>query len=336
MQTRRLIAVAVVIVIVIVMALLIHGCEVSQTNSSLKTYNAEVDSLITASDNHGAAVFAELASGDLNAANVGTLQTKLDSLLASARADLDTAESFSAPGQMSAAQNALVQVMQLRYDGISQIAGNVQSAASRRTSKDAIYQISVGTSLLYSSDVLYKTFVTPGLARALNGAGIPIGSGGGQQQINAGQVVPDLGWLQSTFIAAKTGAPLSTAAANVNNAGPGVHGHSLNSVSVGATTLSTAGPNSIQASPAPTFTLSLTNGGTTNEYQVECKVSVKGLSDVGTSTIAETTPGQTTTCSVTLPSPPIAGTFQVTAEVVKVPGEKNIANNFMTFPVTFN
>ena len=158
----------------------------------------------------------------------------------------------------------------------------------------------------------------------------------GEQQINPTQIVDDLGWLQSTFVAEKIGAQLSTTAANVNNAGPGLHGHSLNSVSVGSTTLTTSGPNTIPASPAPTFTMSITNGGTTNEYDVECQVKIQGLSDTGTSTLAETTPGQTTTCSVTLPSPPTAGTYQVTATVVKVPGETNTDNNVMTFPITFN
>ena len=191
---------------------------------------------------------------------------------------------------MSGAQSALVQVMQLRERGISQIAKHIQASASKSTSKDGVYDISVGTSLLYGSDVFYKTFVAPNIAIALNAAGIPIGGTTGAQ-INSGQIVTDLGWLQSTFISEKIGAQLSTSAANANNTGPGLHGHALSYVSVGTTQLTTAGTNTIPASPAPTFTLNVTNGGDYNEYQVGCEVSVKGLSDTGASTIPETLEG---------------------------------------------
>jgi hypothetical protein len=321
-------------VVVIVMALLIHGCEVSQTNTSLKNYNADVDALITASDNNGAAMFTDLQSGELNSNTVG-LQTKLNITADNARTQLAKARSFSAPGAMSGAQSALVQVMQLREQGISQIAKDIQSSAHKNTSRGGVYDISVGTSLLFSSDVFYKTFVTPGIAKALNAAGLPIGGTTGAQ-INAGQIVTDLGWLQSTFIEEKIGAQLSTSAANANNTAPGLHGHSLNYVSVGTTQLTTAGTNTIPASPAPTFTLNVTNGGDFNEYDVGCQVSVKGLSDIGTSTIRETFKGQTTNCSVTLPSPPTPGTYAVTARVLKVPGEKNLANNVLTYTIDFN
>jgi CARDB len=336
-QTRRLFAVGVIVVVVILAALLIHGCESSAAKNSLKTYNANVNTLITASDNNGAQLFKDLSSGPLNSTTVGPLQTNLDTLLNNARTQLGKAKGFSTPGQVAAAQTALVSVMTLRYQGIEQIANSIQAASNKGTSKDGVRDISVGTSQLYASDVRYKTFVTTGIAAALNGAGIPIGTGAGAQQINPGQLVTDLGWLQSTFITEKIGAPVSTTAANVNNAAPGLHGHVLNYVTEDGTQLDPTGTNTIPSSTtAPTFTLNLTNGGNFNEYQVECKVSIEGLSDTGTSTIPETTAGQTTTCSVQLPSPPPSGTYRVTAEVVPVPGETNKSNNYMTYAVTFN
>lgn len=319
------------VVVVIVMALLIHGCEVSQTNTSLKNYNADVDALITASDNNGAAMFADLEKGVLNS----TLQTNLNITARNARTQLGKAESFSPPSSMSDAQSALVRVMQLREQGVSQIAKHIQLSATKKTSAGGVYDISVGTSLLFASDVFYKTFVAPDIAKALHAAGLPIGGPTGAQ-INPGQIVTDLGWLQSAFIEEKIGAQLSTTAANANNTAPGLHGHQLNYVSVGTTQLTTAGTNTIPASPAPTFTLNVTNGGDYNEYDVGCQVSVGNLSDTGRSTIRETFKGQTTNCSVTLPSPPTPGTYTVTAQVLKVPREKNLSNNVLTYVIDFN
>ena len=116
---------------------------------------------------------------------------------------------------------------------------------------------------------------------------------------------------------------------------PGLHGHELNSVNVGSTQLQTGSPNTIPASPAPTFTLNFTNSGTNNETNVKCMVTVSGTSDSGETVVPQTIAGQSTTCKVTLKSIPSTGTATVVATIEKVPGEKNITNNSLSFPVTF-
>jgi hypothetical protein len=116
---------------------------------------------------------------------------------------------------------------------------------------------------------------------------------------------------------------------------PGLHGHKLNSVSVDGTTLQTGSTNTIPARPAPTFTLNFTNSGTNTETNVTCEVSVTGTGVTGQAVVAQTTAGETTTCNVTLKSAPPTGTYTVKATIEKVPGEKNLANNSLSFPVTF-
>ena len=64
-------------------------------------------------------------------------------------------------------------------------------------------------------------------------------------------------------------------------------------------------------------------------------MSVSTTSISGKTTVPETTPGQHATCTVTLNASPPAGNYTVTATIGKVPGEKNTANNTLTFPVTF-
>jgi hypothetical protein len=63
-------------------------------------------------------------------------------------------------------------------------------------------------------------------------------------------------------------------------------------------------------------------------------VSVEG-GPSGKGTLSETTPGNTSTCNVTLSSPVPAGTFQVTVTVGKVPLETNLTNNTATYTVDF-
>jgi hypothetical protein len=330
-----MIAVVVIVVVVILMALLIHGCEVSQSNNSLKNYVADVDTLMTASNANGTQMFRDLEGGQLSTSSgEQALQLQLSTRLDNARTELLRAQGYSAPGQLSGAQGALVEVMALRYDGIDYVASNIQSAAETKTSKAAVDQIAKGMYLLAGSDVTYKTFVATGLAKALNNANIPIGGTSGAQ-INSGQIINDLGWVDTRFVGEKIGADLP--ASVVNTIVPGaVQGHILNYVSVGGTELSETTTNDIPASPAPTFTLNFTNGGSVNEYDVECKVTVEGLSDVGTFVVPVTDANHTYSCNVTLPSEPAASFFHVTAGIVRVPGEKNTKDNYMTFPVDFS
>jgi hypothetical protein len=68
---------------------------------------------------------------------------------------------------------------------------------------------------------------------------------------------------------------------------------------------------------------------------VVVKVTVSGTSVMGQTTVPQTTAGQQVTADVPLSSSPPKGTYTVTVTVVGVPGEKNLANNTLSFPVTF-
>jgi hypothetical protein len=319
-------------VVVVVVALLIHHVQVNDTNNSLKTYAGDVYSYVGASDANGTKVLADLRSGD-STSNLAGLQQELNTEAATALTQLQEAQNLSTPGQMAAAEQSFVQVMKLRHEGIEQIASHIQGAMNKSTAVDDVREITAGTSMLYAADVLYKTSVGTGIAAALNAAGLPIGGTTGVS-ISSGQVIPDLGWLNYKTVAIWIGATFPSSA--VNSDQPGLHGHQLNTVSVAGQTLSTSGVNDVSDKTAPTFTLNLTNGGAFTEYDVVCKVSIKGVDDSAESTIAETTHLETTTCNVTLPKPPPAGPYTVTAEVVPVPGETNTANNFLHFSVDFS
>lgn len=328
-QTRRIVAVVALVAVIVLAGLGIHSCQVSERNSSLKSYDSNVSSLIGRSNTTGANLFKELTSGG----GATTLQTELDGTLQGAQSELNDAKGLSVPGQMESAQQNVVLALKMRYDGIGVIARQIQPALGSTAVRDAINQIAGGMARFFGSDVVYKAYAAPEIAAALNAADIGVGGSNGEP-INSGQFLPVLGWLEPSFIATSLGAHLP-GGGNVNSATPGLHGHSLNSVSADGVTLSPTATNTVPATPAPTLILSLTNGGDFPEFNVGCKVSVSGLSDTGTSTISETTPGQTTTCTVKLPTAPTPGTYNLTAEVEPVPGEKNTANNVLTFPVTF-
>ncbi len=318
-------------IVLILIVLGVHSCQISSRNSAMKDYANNVDSLIQRSDNTGRQLFTELSSGAGSSA-AQTLANEIFKNRADADAELNTATHLNPPGEMSTAQRYVVLTLQMRADGIMNIAQKIEQALGTATSKDAINSIATSMARFFASDVVYKGYAGPAIASALHGVGIAVGPPNGVL-INGGQFLPDIAWLQSTYIASKLGAQLP--AAKGAKIAPGLHGHSLTSVSVAGTTLQTGSNNTIPASPPPNFTLNFTNGGANTEHNVICKVTVSGTNISGQKVVPQTTAGQSTSCIVTLSAAPPAGTQTVDATIEPVPGEKNTANNTLSFPVTF-
>lgn len=331
-QTRRAVVIVALLVVVVLIALGVHSCQVSARNSALKDYSNNVASLITESNNTGKQLF-DVLSNSSGSSNATGMQNSINQALSSARDQLSHAKSLSVPSAAETANQHLLLALQMRVNAIYNIAKQIQPALGNQTSKDAVNAIAAQMAQLYASDVVYKDYTTTELASALHGAGIAVGGATGQE-IAAGQFVPDVAWVTPDFIASElhVAAPTSSHSGKV---APGLHGHELNSVSVNGTTLQTGATNTIPASPAPTFTLNFTNGGTNNEFNVVCKVTVSGTSNSGQSVVAETFAGKPATCKVTLKSAPPTGTGTVVATIERVPGETDIANNTLSFPVTF-
>lgn len=329
-QIRRAVAAAAILIVLILIVLGIHSCQISARNSGLKDYSNNVASLAQQSNQTGAQLFSELTRGG-GSSNPTGLQNQINQTRVSADSQLSRARGLDVPDEMKGAQQNFLLVLEARRDGIANIATQIQPALGSSTNQDAINSIAGEMARFYASDVVYKDYAIPQIVGALHAASIGVGGTNGQT-IEAGQFLPDIGWLTPSFIAAKLGAALPTPS---GKPAPGLHGHSLDSVSVAGTTLQTGTTNTIPASPAPTFTLHFTNGGQNNETNVVLKVTVSGTSVSGQTVVPQTSAGQSTTGNVTLSSSPTAGTYTVTATVEPVPGEKNTSNNSQTFPVTF-
>ena len=329
-QIRRIVAAVVLLVVIVLIVLGVHSCQVSQTNSALKDYTSSAGTLIQQSNNLGSQLFKDLAgaSGSVSAQN---LQNEVNELRLTADTQLKSAQNLSVPDQMQAAQDKFVLAMQMRADAFANIAGHVQQAVGTSTSQDAINAIAAEMARFYASDVVYKDYTAPLISGALVQAGIR-----NDVTIEEGQFVQDIQWLTPSFIASEMHVSSPSSSSSTGKIAPGLHGHSLNSVSVNGTALQTGSTNTIPATPPPQFKLNITNGGTNNETNVVLKVTLSNSTITGQTTIPETLAGQTTSANVTLTSSPSPGSYTVTCTVEPVPGEKNLSNNTLTFPVTFS
>jgi hypothetical protein len=320
-QLRRAIALGVLVVLVLALALGVKSCSDSATDSALQNYSGSVNTLIAQSDATGRQLFDQLR-GAASATSATVLQNEINQTLDQANAQLRQAEDLNPPGQVSLGNRRLVLALRMRANGVANIASDIQPALSNAAGSSTVSALAADTAQFYASDVLYKQYAAPEIASAINAAGVRF------QPLNPGQFLPSIRWLDPAVIAAE----LHVAAPGGGHA---AHGHSLTSVSVNGTILQTGSTNTLPASPAPTFTLSFTNPGKSNDSNVVCQVSVQGTSVSGQTTVPQTIAGQTATCQVTLNSTPPTGTQTVTATVKPAPTESNPANNTLTLPVDF-
>ncbi len=331
-MVRRIGLVVIVVIAIILIAVLVNGCETSARNSALKDYNNSVASLNARSVQTGTSFFTALSGGT---SDPTSLSQSLAQSVSAGTTELNNAKGLSTPDEVKGAQQDFVLALQMRKDGMSNIANQIGAALQSQTRQNAVDTIAAEMARFYASDVLYKDYTVPQIVGALRAAGITVGGLGGQQ-LNSDQFLPSIQWLDPQHVATALHVTLpSSSGSSSGPIAPGLHGHQLNSVSVGGSTLQPGSTNSIPASPAPTFTLDFANTGQNTETNVKCRVTVSGTGVSGQTIVPQTTAGESTSCQVTLSTTPPKGTHSVTAEIVPVPGEKNVANNSQTFTVTF-
>lgn len=325
---RRAVAAAAILIVVVLIALGVDSCQAS--NSALNDYQGNVAALIGQSDQAGSRLFGELSRGG-GAANVTSLQDEINQARVSADSALGRARNMNVPTEVNEAQRYLLLALQMRRVALANIAGEIQPALETPTSKNAINAIAAEIARFYASDVLYRDYAVPVIVGALHAAGLTVSAVNGVTS-EGGQFVPSVQWLTPEYIAVELGAQSRVRS---GKPAPGVHGHRMDSVSVGATTLQTGATNTVPASPPPTFTCTFTNDGQNTETNVVVKVSLGGTSVSGQAIVPQTTPGRQATAQVTLNSSPPKGAYAVSATVEQVPGETVLTHNTLSFPVTF-
>jgi hypothetical protein len=320
------------LVVLILIVIGIHSCTTSSASSALRSYSDSVNSLIRSSNQTGQRFF-KLLSGGAGAANPTTLQSKVDATRIAADHQLKRAEGLNAPSQVKQAQQYLVSAMQLRRDGIANVAGQLQPALQKTSSaSQAINSIAAEMARLYASDVLYKDYTLPMIESALSKAGIAVGGQTGEP-VNTTQFVPTLQWLAPSFVTSTLHATVPSS--SPTKAAPGVHGHALDSCSVGSSTLSTIGATTLPSGSAPTLSCTVTNDGQNTETNVRVTATIQGTSITGTGVIPQTQPNQQYTVQIPLSAAPPNGTYSLSVNVQHVPGETTFTHNSKTFPVTF-
>ncbi len=181
--SRRVIAAVAILVVLILVVVGVHSCQVSARNTSLKDYANNISSAQQASRSTTwrtrSSASSRAAGGSSNASGAADL---IDRVGGDGEHQLNRAKGLDVPDEMKGAQQQFLLAMQMRHDGIADIAANIQQALGNTTSKDAINAIAADMARFYASDVIYKDYATaPGRRAPCNNAGIAVGGANGVQ-----------------------------------------------------------------------------------------------------------------------------------------------------------
>lgn len=331
---RRAVAGGIALVVLFIVIFGIKSCLDSSAESAMKDYNSKVTEIMTSSDNEvGKPLFDALASGQ----DGNSLQVSLNQLRLVADENVDRAKALDVPGDMDKAQQNLVLTLNLRQAAVSKIASLVPAAtATTGDPTKAVNQIAGQMQAFVASDVIFSQRVQPDMQQAFDNAGI------GGQVIPSSRFMTNFGWLSPQFVADALGTTLtaSTDGTTGKTPSPGTHGHGLDSVSVGGTTLQPApASNRLPSTPPVTFDVKFSNQGENDETRVAVVVTITGngvKTITGQAVVPQTKAGTAAEVSVPVTTAPPKNTpVKIEVEVKAVPGEKDTTNNKGSYDALF-
>jgi hypothetical protein len=329
-MVRRLAALGVGLVALILLVVVIKGCRDSAREQAFRDYFREVNGLVDQSNQESRALFGLLEKpGTQSPVQLGS---SVNGYRGEAKQLVDRAKSLDHPDELNTAQRYLVEVLELRRDGVAGVAEQLPTALGDTGQENASKRIAVYMRNFLASDVVYTERVVPGLRRPAK-----------KEQLDQEVSIPkshylaDLGWLSPGTVADRIS---RIRGGGGTAATPGSHGTGLGTVTVkpGGQTLSEGGAVEIKSAPNLSFDVQVMDQGDNDETEVPVKVSITGAGKpvLVQQRLDSISAGQSKTVSIPLPStPPTGRPVTITVQILPVPGEKNTTNNKRTFAAVF-
>jgi hypothetical protein len=307
----------------------VKGCLDARKERGLKDFVRQTNSIVTQSNQSSRDFFNLLRNpGDAGATEIETSVNEERSLSSEL---VRQANNIGSPGDMSEAKRYLIETLEFRRDGLTEISTLIGQALGDRNPESATEQIAANMQMFLASDVIYSqrayAFMRDAIKRNdIAGVSIP-----------ASQFLPSLDWLDPAIVddvlsRARGGGTSNAAVA------PGLHGTGITAVTAlpSGEPLVEGSPNSL--SGVKTIAVDVQNQGENVERSVVVTLQISGAGS--TIRLQETIPsiaaGETKKVTIPITRTPAKGaTATLKIDVRRVPGEENTDNNRKSFEVTF-
>jgi hypothetical protein len=319
---RRGLALGAGLLVLILLVLGVKGCLDARANRALSDYARNVTQIAEETEQTSKDFFDKLA--DPGSLSVTEFENQVDADRSAMDNYASRVDGFSAPGDMSRAQNGLELVYELRASAMTVIADKMSTALGDAGSAKATTVIAAQMQKLLAADVLYASVVRPEINGVLANNGIE------DSDVPESVFLPDpTKWLEESSVAAALGSISGGGGA----ATPGVHGLGLQGVSVNGTELSELETTTVAGEETPEVEVQVQNQGESTENGVTVSISVDGGLPLQQD-ISSIEAGETGSVSIPL-TPAPSGEVTLEIEVETVPGEQVSENNEASYAVVF-
>ena len=242
----------------------------------------------------------------------------------------DRARDLDVPDELSDAQDYFVEALDLRRDGLAEVADQLPGALAEDEERNSTGRIADMMQVFLASDVLLTARFEPSATSALEKDDV-------DAKITKASLpfIEDVQWLDPDFVADQIAGIRGTGG---GTATPGLHGNGLISTSLGGVALAPDAPATVPLSQDTAFDIQVMNQGDGTETDVVVQVTVGQGGDAieAEETIPEIAAGEQK--GVTIPltkQPPTGQNVPITVTVKPVPGEEVTDNNEAEYTVIF-
>jgi hypothetical protein len=331
LMMRRVIAGVGAAVLALLLIFGVRGCLNARSEQALEDYGNDAADLLQESKREGDQLF-DLLQSEGGTDQTVNITTALNGYQVEASSLVERARDLDVPDEAAEAQDDLLEVLELRRDGLRVVRDSLPQALGDQDRRQGTERLDDAMQIFLASDTLDAVRFRPELRAALESEQLPV------PNLPQEPFLVDVEWLDAAFIADRVNGLKSGTAGTDDEAAPGLHGNGIAAVSLGGTTLTPGASASVQLTEDLAFDVQVENQGDNTENDVTVTVTVGQGDDAieledPIDTIAA---GEIATVTIPLAEqPPTGQSVPITVEVQPVPGEEKTDNNVQEFSVIF-
>ena len=316
--------IAAAILLAVIFILVINNCRGDQKRAAYEDYMESVTPVATGSADLGRELNNRLTTPGVR---LEALRSQVEGLRDQQEQILRQAQDLSPPGPLVEQEEALVEAMQFRVNGLAGLARGLQLVAETDNPEESSGNLANQAQRLVASDIVYADAFKAAAESVLEQQGVTNVSVPASVFVQNPEFASPAFWAQS--VNRLTQGPEAT----------GLRGNGIEGVRIlpEGQELSATGDNTVQVSEDLAFEVLVENSGESQETQVKVTLVVRQQPRISKEqTIDVINPGETKRVRFT-GFDNIAFSTQTTllVTVEPVPGEQNTNNNTREFPIIF-
>ena len=328
-MVRRTIAIGGGLVLLILLVFGFRGCLDARKERAMEDYVRGANELLKLSQAESRQLF-DILSAPSDTDQTVNRQNQANALRVDSATLSDRARDLDVPDELSDANDYFVEALDLRRDGLAEVADQLPGALAEEERRNSTGRIAQMMQIFLASDVLLTARFEPSADSALEKEQI-------DATINKGSLrfVENVDWVNPDFVADQIAGIRGT---DGGAATPGLHGNGLGTVSLGGVALTPGGSATVPLTEDIAFDIQVVNQGDSTETDVRVNVTVGQGGDAIEleETIPEIATGEAKPVTIPLTEqPPTGQNVPITVSVKPVPGEEVTDNNEAEFTVIF-